>query len=94
MFSLVSTKFGPLRILSPLTIRVKMLLQQVWKLGKKWDEPLHAELHSNIQKILDSYFTMPDVEILSWLNTSTNQQNNHQLHVFADASTVALEAVA
>ena len=35
MFSLVSTIFDPLEILSPLTIRIKMLLQQVWKLGKK-----------------------------------------------------------
>ena len=35
MFSLVSTIFDPLGILSPLTIRIKMLLQQVWKLGKK-----------------------------------------------------------
>ncbi|XP_075247137.1 uncharacterized protein LOC142340448 [Convolutriloba macropyga] len=50
MFSLVSTIFDPLGILSPLTIRIKMLLQQVWKLGKKWDEPLPAELHSNLQK--------------------------------------------
>ena len=59
MFSLVSTIFDPLGILSPLTIRIKMLLQQVWKLGKKWDEPLPAELHSNLQKVLDSYFAMP-----------------------------------
>ena len=37
MFSLVSTIFDPLGILSPLTIRIKMLLKQVWKLGKEWD---------------------------------------------------------
>ena len=35
-FSLVSIIFDPLGILSPLKIRIKMLLQQVWKLGKKW----------------------------------------------------------
>ena len=28
------------------------------------------------------------------MNSSTNQENNHQLHVFVDASTVALSAVA
>ena len=37
---------------------------------------------------------MPDIEIPRWLNYSTNQENNHQLHVFVDASTVALAAVA
>ena len=63
MFSSVSTIFGPLEILSPLTIRIKMLLQQVWKPGKKRDEPLPAELHSNLQKVLDSYFAMPVIKI-------------------------------
>ena len=70
-----------------------MLLQQVWKLGKKWDEPLPAELHSNLQKVLDSYFAMRDIKSPRWLNSSTNQENNHQLHVFVDVSTVALAAV-
>ena len=37
---------------------------------------------------------MPDIKIPRWLNTSTNQENNHQLHVFVDGSTVALAAVA
>ena len=94
LFSLVSTIFDPLGILSPLTIRIKMLLQQVWKLGKKWDEPLPVELHSNLQKVLDSYFAMPDIKIPRWLNSSTNKENNHQLHISVDASTVALSAVA
>ena len=71
-----------------------MLLQQICKLGKKWDEPLPAELHSNLQKVLDSYFAMLDIEIPRWLNSSTNQEKNHQLHVFVDDSTVALSAVA
>ena len=94
MFSLVSTIFDPLGIFSPLTIRIKMLLLQVCKLGKKWNEPLPTELHSNLQKVLDSYFAMPDIEMPRWLNSSTNQENNHQLHVFVDASTVELAAVA
>ena len=37
---------------------------------------------------------MPDIEIPRWMNSSTNQKNNHQLQVFVDASTVALSAVA
>ena len=85
IFSLVSTIFDPLGILSPLTIRIKMLLQQVWKLGKKFDEQLPSELQSNLQKVLDSYFAMPDIKMPRWLNSSTNQENNYQLHIIADA---------
>ena len=49
---------------------------------------------STYQKMLDSYFARLDIEIPRWLNPSTNQENYHQLHVFVDASTVALAAVA
>ena len=89
-----NTRIDCFLILCPLTIRIKKLLQQFWKLGKKWDEPLPRELHSNLQKVLNSYFAMPDIEIPRWLNSSTDQENNHQLHVFVDASTVAFAAVA
>ena len=65
MFSLVSTIFDPQEILSPLTIIIEMILQQFWKLSKKWDEPLAAELHSNLQKVLDSYLALPDIDIPS-----------------------------
>ena len=37
---------------------------------------------------------MPDVEIPIRLKTSTNQERDHQLYVFVDASTVALVAAA
>ena len=94
MFSLVSTIFYPIGILSPLTIRIKMPLQQFWKLGENWDEPLPAEQHLNLQKVVNSYFAMPDMEILRRLNNSRNQENNHQLHVFVEASTVILATAA
>ena len=37
---------------------------------------------------------MLDIEIHRWLNTSTDPVKTHQLHVFVDASTVAVAAVA
>ena len=87
MFSLMSTMFDPLGIMSPLMIRIKMLLQQVWKLGKKWDEPRPAEIHSNLQK--SSIVTLQCL-----ISKTPDQENNHQLHDVVDASTVALAAVA
>ena len=72
MFSLVSTIFDPLWIVSQPTMRIKMLLQQVGKLGKKCDEPLATELHSNLQKVLNNYIATPDVETPRGSNTSTS----------------------
>ena len=70
------------------------ILSLIFKLGKKWDEPLPTEIHSNLQKVLESYFAMPDIKIPRWWNTSTDQENNHHVQVFVEASTVALAAVA
>ena len=35
LFNLVSSIFDPLDLFSPLTIRIKIILQQIWKFGKK-----------------------------------------------------------
>ena len=40
IFSLVSSIFEPIGIMSPPTIRFKIVLQELWKLGKKWDEQI------------------------------------------------------
>ena len=53
IFGLVCSIFDSLGILSPLTIRFKILLQEIWKLGKKWDEPLPIQISRRLQKILD-----------------------------------------
>ena len=63
IFSLVCLIFDPLGILSLLTIRFKILLQEFWKLGKKWDEQLPIQISRRLQKILDSYFEMPEVHL-------------------------------
>ena len=62
-FSLVSSIFDPLGLLSPLAIRIKMILQQIWKLGKKWDELTPLELQNALQKVLNSYFAMPEIRL-------------------------------
>ena len=54
LFSLVASFFDPIRIASPMTIRFKVVLQQIWQLGLKWDTPLPEKLHKQQQKILNS----------------------------------------
>ena len=96
MSGLLSTILDPLRFVSPFAIRIKMLLQQVLKLGKQWDEPLAADLHSNLQKVLYSYFALPDIENPNWLYTSVNQKSSISFMVLStslQASAVALVAV-
>ena len=94
IFSLVCSIFDPLGILSPLTIRFKILLQEIWTLGKKWDEPLPVQIKRRLQEILDSYFEMPEVHLTRTLTSLQYSEISVEMHVFVDASTAAMAAVA
>ena len=93
LFSLVSSIFDPIGFLGPMTIKFKILLQQLWKLGRKWDEPLPIELLHPLQKLLNSYHSMPQLEIPRQMTTQNLLETENQLHVFVDASIVATCAV-
>ena len=53
IFSLVSSIFDPIGIMSPTTIPFKIVLQELWKLGKKWDEQIAPQVVKPLEKNLD-----------------------------------------
>ena len=60
IFSLVSSIFYSIRIMSPSTIRFKIVLQELWKLGRKRGEQIAPQVVKPLQKNLDLYFSSPD----------------------------------
>ena len=93
IFSLVSSIFDPFGLLSPLIIEIKMVLQQIWKLGRKWDDLKPQELHNSLQKVRNSYFAMPEIRIPRTVHTFIKTTSS-QLHIFVEASMAAMAAVA
>ena len=53
IFSLVSSIFDPIGIMSPSTIRFKIVLQELWKLGLKWDKQIAPHVVKPFQKNLN-----------------------------------------
>ena len=95
IFSLVSSIFDPIGIMSPSTIRFKIVLQELRNLGKKWDEQIAPQVVKPLQKNLDLYFSSPEVTLNRSLNKSCHSpESENEIHVFVDASTVAVAAVA
>ncbi|XP_075263519.1 uncharacterized protein LOC142355149 [Convolutriloba macropyga] len=70
-----------------------MVLQQIWKLGRKWDDLMPQELHNALQKVQNSYFAMPDIRIPRTVH-NFSKTTSSQLHIFVDASMAAMTAVA
>ena len=56
LFSLVASIFDPIGFASPITMRFKVVLQQILQLGLKLDTSLPEKLYKPLQKILNSYF--------------------------------------
>ena len=70
-----------------------MVLQQIWKPGRKWDDLIPHELHHDLQKVLNSYFAMPEIRIPRTVH-NFSKITSSQLHIFVDASMAAMAAVA
>ena len=84
--------FDPLGILGPFTVKMKILMQKIWKLNLKWDEVIPDEFQKewllwiqDIESLTD--FVVPRCIIQNDLDLT-------ELHIFADASPQAFGVVA
>ncbi|XP_046492942.1 uncharacterized protein [Neodiprion pinetum] len=84
--------FDPLGWLSPITIRAKIFMQELWALGFDWDEPLSASLSSRWIEFLQDLQGISAITIPRWIGLSSASLGI-EIHGFADASQSALGAV-
>ena len=61
LLSIAALLFDPLGMITLFAIRIQSLLQAVIKQGKKWDEEVPAEFHSDLQKWFCEFNSMPDI---------------------------------
>ena len=85
--------YDPLGLLSPVTVRAKLLMQDLWQGGYEWDELLPAELQTTWKTLA------ADIQESSSLSFSrryftTNKSMPYTLQIFTDASMKAYGAVA
>ena len=95
LLSIIARLFDPVGFVSPVVMQAKIMFQQLWSLGLKWDEVIPSEMQDQISvwlqdlsvlrtfRIPRSYFTH------GWLSSSLCT-----LHVFGDASEKAYGACA
>ena len=88
-----ATFFDPLGIMSPVTIKAKIFIQDLWSKQVPWDEPLSDELVSEWNQICSDMDACRNLTIDRRYFTS-NDHSKRRLHVFSDASMKAYGAVA
>ncbi|XP_053388630.1 uncharacterized protein LOC128551741 [Mercenaria mercenaria] len=85
--------YDPLGLLSPVTVRAKLLMQDIWKQKVDWDEPLSDEYLQKWNMLTTDLCSCHDTHLSRrYLPSSDTIQQSFELHVFVDASIQAYGA--
>ncbi|XP_063436701.1 uncharacterized protein LOC134718141 [Mytilus trossulus] len=86
--------YDPLGILSPITVRNRMFLQELWKNGLDWDQSLSSEFTKQWTEIAQNTEKALETEIPRMYLQGEEDISNSTLHIFTDASAKAYGACA
>jgi len=86
-------QYDPLGWLSPIVIRIKLLIQELWRKQVKWDEPLDSDFCNRWSQVAADVEEAASVVMTRRYSIMSSNRSNC-LHVFAGASTKAYGAVA
>ncbi|KAL0839890.1 hypothetical protein ABMA28_016513 [Loxostege sticticalis] len=88
---IVMSLFDPLGLASPVTIRAKQILQEIWRRSTAWDEVLEEDLTLEWNQWTTHLQRLNQVRIPRCY-PNYSRSNNIELHVFVDASEAAYAA--
>ncbi|XP_037824981.1 uncharacterized protein LOC119613110 [Lucilia sericata] len=84
ILSLSSALFDPLGLLSPLIIKAKIIMQELWILKIGWDESVPQEIHSAWKSFVSDLKLLPSLKIPRFCLAPDSK--SVQLHGFCDSS--------
>ncbi|XP_055622190.1 uncharacterized protein LOC129765786 [Toxorhynchites rutilus septentrionalis] len=95
VLSTVMSLFDPMGLLAPVTVLGKMLIQDLWRTGCEWDQPIAGK---NYEKWIQWMLLIMDIGEIKiprsyFGNVHSNDFGSIQLHVFTDAGESAYGCV-
>ena len=88
--SLAAKIFDPIGLISPFTVRSKLLLQSLWTQGVGWDDELPEETSRKWVQCVQELSEIEQLHIpRSYIDWPLSQHAKVELHAFGDASEVA-----
>lgn len=92
ILSEISQLFDPLGLIAPISIKAKILIQELWLLKVNWDDPLPFEIEKRWEMFREQLKALSSLNIPRWLNISKSSKSI-EIHGFSDASNLAMAAV-
>ena len=85
----VATLVDPLGLVTPYTIRAKILLQVMWTRGLDWDEGIGGDLTEQVQRWFSKLDDLKKVQVQRCLQPRAGPAET-TIHIFVDASKMHL----
>ena len=89
----VSSIYDPIGFIAPFIVRLRTIMQDVWRLGKQWDNFLHNSFDATLKSLMTEIRNISSIEIPRFLFEDKKTKES-TLHIFFDASLKAMCAVA
>ena len=90
--SIIAQIFDPLGLIAPVVVAAKIMMQQLWIKGLKWDDKIEDELGQKMRAWIVNCQDLKELRIPRCLNPTNDDEM--ELHIFVDASSEAYGAVA
>ncbi|UYV64954.1 hypothetical protein LAZ67_3002556 [Cordylochernes scorpioides] len=84
--------FDPIGFLSPTTVALKIIMQELWRGGTGWDEHISNDIKEKWNNFRAELLKLEDLSIPRYV-WACEKDRDVQLHGFCDASSVAYSAV-
>ncbi|UYV84182.1 hypothetical protein LAZ67_X001460, partial [Cordylochernes scorpioides] len=92
LLSNIARIFDPLGFLSPTTVALKIIMQELWRGGTDWDEHIPNDIKEKWNNFRAELLKLGDLSFPRYVWACEKDQDV-QLHGFCDASSVAYSAV-
>ncbi|XP_011883646.1 PREDICTED: uncharacterized protein LOC105570807 [Vollenhovia emeryi] len=89
LLSKIAKFFDPLGLISPVLIRAKILIQELWLLKISWDDELPTEIHQRWTTFRLQLSKLEQLSVPRWLGP-LRSSTQVELHGFSDDSLLAL----
>ena len=92
LLSIASRLFDPMGLITPLTIRAKMLFQELWQRGLQWENRLHDDIVDQWRSSKSKLSQLSCITVPRYFMGKIESSSSIVIHGFGDASTKAYGA--
>lgn len=90
MLQISSKTYDPLGLLSNVTVRAKLLIQELWQQRLEWDEPLSLELRTKWHGVAEDIQEANKITLPRYYSKSESPTSTTYLQVFKHGMTTSL----